>query len=183
LFSRQLRNYATLEPVRDKSPGEGFAVANFSPSFCCKTATFSLFSAERDSPDPPQVGQGSTWVPVVVMVIVLPPPHRQHLAIDRPSTKNQVQCPTRHDRLGSGWSNQLDGDPRGRGGQVRNPAIRPARNDYSTWDTRRRQKERLSCGHKECVGADRPTQEAESKRRRKVGRKKCRMPSKIRHRK
>jgi hypothetical protein len=49
-----------------------------------KVATLSSSScAEGNSPDPPQVGQESTWVPVVVMVIVLPPPHRQHLAMNR----------------------------------------------------------------------------------------------------
>ncbi len=52
----------------------------------CKSATLFLSSsrARGESPDPPQVGQGSTWVPVVVTLIVVPPPHRQHLAIDLP---------------------------------------------------------------------------------------------------
>ena len=62
-----------------------------SPTFplqqCCKTESFSPSSccAVVSSPDPPQVGQGSTWLPVVVMVIVMSPPHRQNLAINQPS--------------------------------------------------------------------------------------------------
>jgi hypothetical protein len=65
------------------------AVESGSSAGRCKYATVILSSswAWDDSPDPPQVGQGSTWVPVVVMLIDLPPPHRQHLAIDPCSKK------------------------------------------------------------------------------------------------
>ncbi len=58
-------------------------MASDSTSGCRKSPTLFLPSscARGDSPDPPHAGQESTWVPVVVMVIVLPPPHRQHLAI------------------------------------------------------------------------------------------------------
>jgi hypothetical protein len=58
-------------------------VVNVATSAYRRSAPFfrSSSSAKGDSPDPPQVGHGSTWVPVVVMLIVLPPPHRQHLAM------------------------------------------------------------------------------------------------------
>jgi len=53
----------------------------------CSNIFLTSSCATDNSPDPPQVGQGSAWVPVLVIVIVLPPPHRQHLVMKLPSKR------------------------------------------------------------------------------------------------
>jgi len=89
-----------LRQIRQGSDCQGKNRGFISKPCGTYSTIFLPFScATVNSPDPPQVGQGSTWVPVVVIVIVLPPPHRQHLVMNLPSKKGAGPCPDKNYRL------------------------------------------------------------------------------------
>jgi hypothetical protein len=84
---------ASLQPLRhvDACNGRGGAgVAALSDCGKSPTPVRSGSCVPGVSPDPSQVGHGSTCVPVVVTEIVLPPPQRQQRAMDQSSPSPTV---------------------------------------------------------------------------------------------
>src|SRR5581483_1692433 len=78
---RTVRRSAPRSATRCREPVSALSSSGNGLLDVSINAGFRSSRLEFDSPDAPHVGQGSVWPPVVVTVIVLPPPHREHLAI------------------------------------------------------------------------------------------------------